>query len=123
MYTCSSGPPSSFDSVLMIAESTCRPYAFRHTVMSRTPSPFWSGFCTSSCQHHRSSACAKRRLLTYEIAQLLEPLLAEQFQKRRGFAAWNNETLDVIELLRLTYQHNLGTEFFQSFLVGIKVAL
>ncbi len=59
----------------------------------------------------------------YKISQLVESSFAKELQKSAGFAAWDDEAVDVVELLRLLDEDNFGTEFLEPTAVGIKIAL
>jgi hypothetical protein len=50
-------------------------------------------------------------------------LLAEQFEKRAGFAAGDDEAFDLVELVGLADQHDFCAEFFEAAAVGIEIAL
>ena len=71
----------------------------------------------------RPGAGAESWLGSYKIFQFVESSFAEELQKSAGFAAWDDEAVDVVELLRLFDEHNFGTEFLEPAAVGIKIAL
>src|ERR1022692_4970844 len=63
------------------------------------------------------------RLAVHKIVQLLKALLAQQLQKGTGLASWNNQAVDLIELLRLADKYNLRAQFFQAAAMRIEIAL
>src|ERR1035438_914205 len=65
----------------------------------------------------------KGRLAVHKIVQLLKALLAQQLQKGTGLASWNNQAVDLIELLRLADKYNLRAQFFQAAAMRIEIAL
>ena len=73
----------------------------------------------------QDGACAgpKRGFHLHEIEQLLETFFTEQVQERGGFATGDDERFDLVKLLRLLDEHNLGAEFFQAAAVGVEIAL
>jgi hypothetical protein len=58
-----------------------------------------------------------------EVPQAIEYVLGQQFQERRGFAARDNEAVDVVEVFRLADEGDGRTEFFEAAAVGVKIAL
>ena len=52
-----------------------------------------------------------------------EAVTLEEFEERRGFAAWDDEAVDVVELLRLADEDWGGSRFAKSGGVGVEVAL
>ena len=74
-------------------------------------------------QQDRAGASAECRLAVNEIAELLKSFFAEQLQKRARLTAGNHQPIDLVQLLRLAHQYDLGAEFFHPPPMRVKVAL
>lgn len=74
-------------------------------------------------QHDGTGASAKCGLQVHKFFELPETLFAEDFEEGTGLAAGNHQAVDPVQLLRLADQDDLGAEFFETPLVGVKVAL
>ena len=58
-----------------------------------------------------------------ELLQLFESGFAQQFEECAGFAAGDDEAVDLVELLGLLDEHNFGAQLFEPFAVGVEIAL
>src|SRR4029077_6441372 len=70
------------------------------------------------CQHDGARTGSECRLPAHEFLELRASLLAEALQKRARLSARDDETVDLIELLRLSDEYYLGAKFFETLLVG-----
>ena len=55
--------------------------------------------------------------------ELLEKFLGQQFQERGGFAAGNDEAVDLVEVFGLAHEGDRRPEFFEPAAVGVEIAL
>ena len=76
-----------------------------------------------SGQQDRAGAGAEGRLHADELLQLFEALIPQQFQERTGLAAGDDEAVDLVELLGLSYKRHFGAELFEPAAVGIEITL
>ena len=53
----------------------------------------------------------------------MKAFFAEKIQKRAGFAAGNDQAIDLVELRRLFYEDNSGAEFFKAATVSVEITL
>src|ERR1019366_4039727 len=74
-------------------------------------------------QHDRSGAGAERGLAVHEITQLLKSFFTEELQKGTRLAPWNNQAIDLAELLRFADEYNFCAQFFQAAAMRIEIAL
>jgi hypothetical protein len=58
-----------------------------------------------------------------ELFELFESGFAEQLEKCAGFAAGDYQTIDLVELLRPSDQHNLSTQLLEPFAMRVEIAL
>ena len=62
-------------------------------------------------------------LIANELLELFESFFAEKFQEGAGFSTWNDQSIDLVELLWLLDKYNFSTEFLETAAVGVKVSL
>lgn len=70
-----------------------------------------------------ASAGAEGGLEADELFELFESGFAKKFEKRTGFAAGNDEAIDVVELLGLFDEHDVSAQLFEPAAVGIEITL
>ena len=70
-----------------------------------------------------AGAGAEGRFEADELFELFESGLAEEFEEGAGLASGNDEPINVVELLWLFDEHNLGAELLEPAAVGIEIAL
>ena len=58
-----------------------------------------------------------------ELLQFFEPRLSEKFEKGARLASGDDQSIDLVELLRFFYQHNFGAKLLQPPAVRVEVAL
>jgi hypothetical protein len=58
-----------------------------------------------------------------EVFKFGETFFAEKFEERAGLASGDDEAVDVIELLGLFDEHNLGAQLFKPAAVRVEIAL
>ncbi len=85
--------------------------------------PFLRGILDFMGQQNCASAGAECRLGANELLELLESGLAQEFEKRAGLAAGDDQAVDLVELLGPFDEHNFSTQLFEPFAVRVKVAL
>jgi hypothetical protein len=76
-----------------------------------------------SGKQNGSSAGAKSRLGMDELFQLFKSAFPEKLEERAGFSAGYDETVDLVELSGLFYQHDLCAEFFEAAAMSVEVTL
>src|SRR5437764_5104766 len=74
-------------------------------------------------QQNRTCAGAERRLELDELLQFFEPRLSEKFEKGARLASGDDQSIDLVELLRFFYQHNFSAKLLQLPSVRVEVAL
>ncbi len=74
-------------------------------------------------QQDRASAGAEGGLYMDELFQLFESGFAEQLEKCAGFAAGNHQAVNLVELFRLSDEHNFRAQLFEPFAVRVEIAL
>jgi hypothetical protein len=57
------------------------------------------------------------------MLELFESGFAEEFEEGARFAAGDDETVNLVELLWLFDQHNFGAEFLEPAAVSVEIAL
>ena len=76
-----------------------------------------------SGQENGSGAGAECRFEPRELLQFFESGLAQEFEESAGFAAGNDQTVELIQLLGPFHEHNLGTQLFEPAAVGVEISL
>jgi hypothetical protein len=70
-----------------------------------------------------SGTGSKGRLDANELLELFESFFAEKFQESAGFSTWNDEAVDMVELLWLLHQYDFRAEFLETAAVCVKISL
>jgi hypothetical protein len=70
-----------------------------------------------------SGTGSKGRLDANELLELFESFFAEKFQEGAGFSTWNDQSIDLVELLRFLDKYNFSAEFLETAAMGVKVSL
>ena len=70
-----------------------------------------------------SGTGSERGLDPNELLELFESFFAEKFQEGAGFSTWNDQSIDLVELLWLFDQYDFSAEFLETAAVGVKVSL
>jgi hypothetical protein len=70
-----------------------------------------------------SRAGSERGLDPNELFELFESFFAEKFQEGAGFSTWNDQSIDLVELLRFLDKYNFSAEFLETAAMGVKVSL
>jgi hypothetical protein len=71
----------------------------------------------------RSRAGAERGFHSDKLFQLFEPGSAQQIEEGSGFAPRNHQAVDLVELLGLLDEHNLGIQLFKPAAVRVEITL
>lgn len=74
-------------------------------------------------EQDRASAGSERWLQAYELPQFFESSFAEELEECAGFSPGNDETVNLVELLRLPDEHDLRAELFEPAAVRIEITL
>lgn len=74
-------------------------------------------------QQNRARASSKGGLHSHELLELLKTSIAQQLEKCTGLAAGDDQTVDLVQLLRLFYQLNVSAQLFEPSTVSVEIAL
>ena len=74
-------------------------------------------------EENGASTGAESGLDADELSELFESGFAEELEEGARFSAGNDEAVDLVELIRLFYEHDVSAEFFEPTTVSVEIAL